>query len=74
MQYHFHVPSAVLNGAALFALSAPVWNSFNTTEAIGTTIIALIIWMLDEIRHPHPVFIPLDDIDMGEDDDLDPQH
>lgn len=67
MNYDLHISSAILNGIALFLLSSPVWNSMTNIEAIAMAGLALMVWILDEIRYPHPVFIPRD-IDEGDDD------
>ena len=57
MAYTIHAPSAALNAMALMLISTPMWNDFSNMESLAVSAIAVMVWILDEIRHPHPVFL-----------------
>lgn len=63
--FGINIPSAGLNLVALMLLNSMMWNDFTTMEAIGVSGLALMVWILDEIRYPAPVLERFDD-DMDE--------
>jgi len=65
----FHMSSIGLNLIAFVILSSVLWWEMNHLEAIGTALLAVSIWILDEIRFPFP-FIAQDEYG-GDGNDID---
>ena len=65
----FHMSSIGLNLIAFVILSSVLWQEMGHLEAIGTALLAVSIWVLDEIRFPFP-FIAHDDYG-GDGNDID---
>lgn len=63
----------VLNGLALLALIASIW------DGIPAIIVALLIFIIDELKHPFPIFAkvieenePPNDVDLDDDKNIKP--
>ena len=65
--YWIEPMKVALNVLAFTALAASVWDG---TPAI---VVALLIFILDELKHPFPIFTEVEE-GPPSDDDIQPQH
>jgi len=62
-----HMSSVILNVTSWVILSSIFFIELNHLETIGTALLAMSVWILDEIRYPYPLITP----DEEDRDDLD---